>query len=79
MTLGFDFKEFLGSTSLTGTQVFIKLILRRSFNGDIPMSHAGAILGIKELIIEEVKRRDSIEMWAKPTKRQTVSTVIMVN
>lgn len=43
------------------------------------MSHAGAILGIKELIIEEVKRRDSIEMWAKPTKRQTVSTVIMVN
>jgi len=33
------------------------------------MSHAGAILGIKELIIEEVKRRDSIEVWAKPTKR----------
>lgn len=33
------------------------------------MSHAGAILGIKELIIEEVKCRDTIEVWAKPTKR----------
>jgi len=33
------------------------------------MSHAGAILGIKELIIEEVKRRDSIEVWARPSKR----------
>ncbi|UAA37287.1 transposase [Paraneptunicella aestuarii] len=33
------------------------------------MSHAGAILGIKELIIEEVFRHDSIDVWARPFNR----------
>lgn len=33
------------------------------------MSHAGAILGITELIIEQVNRCDSIEVWAKPSIR----------
>lgn len=33
------------------------------------MSHASAILGISELIIEQVNRHDRIEVWAKPSKR----------
>jgi transposase len=33
------------------------------------MSHAGAILGINELIIEQVHRYEGIEVWAKPSKR----------
>ena len=33
------------------------------------MSHAGAILGISELIIEQVNRNDNVEVFARPSKR----------
>jgi len=33
------------------------------------MSHAGAILGITELEIEQINRNDHIEVWAKPSTR----------
>lgn len=33
------------------------------------MSHAGSILGISELEIERIHRHDSIEVWAKPSRR----------
>ena len=36
---------------------------------EIPMSHAGMIIGIPGLEIERVKRREGIEVWAKPSWR----------
>ena len=49
--------------------MLVKLILRNPFKVELPMFHAGWVIGLPEPGVERVDRNDAIAVYAKPGQR----------